>query len=459
VGFDAGGRSDLLLAEWFSGKGTSAGADEIWERLRPTDGEWLREVDETLRVGTWAETKDLQEKLADLLAADLGLAAPDDALGFELSLGATEHNGWSYFWREKGEAKPGAARQAESWQVLSPVRGQAFGVRDLNRFIQHRYRRRTIESAKKRWQRKIPKPMGPEEIVYGDKVINVENRRLSDVFPKEDAMRYVANGEIGIAVGQWRSKKMKKAPWKLAVEFSSQIGFEYGFSKWAFGEEGSPQLELAYAITVHKSQGSEFGNTYLVVPNPCPILSRELLYTALTRQRQRVTLLYQGDIGELRGFASPERGETATRLTNLFKAPKPVKVQERFLEDGLIHRTRRGDLVRSKSEVIIADMLYDKGVDYSYERKLEFADGSFRYPDFTIEDDESGTTVYWEHLGMLGDSAYRKRWDRKLEWYRAHAILPSDEEGKREATLHVTADDPQGGIDAAAIAESVNRLL
>jgi hypothetical protein len=458
-GFDAGGRSDLLLAEWFSGKGTSAGADEIWESLRPAEGEWLRDVDETLRVGTWAETKDLQEKLADLLAADLGLDGPDDAAGFERSLGASEHNGWNYFWREKGEGKPGAARQAESWQILSPVRGQPFGVRDLNRFVQHRYRRKTIDSAKKKWQRKIPKPMGPEEVIYGDKVINVENRRINDVFPKDGGLGYVANGEIGIAVGQFRSKNFKRAPWKLTVEFSSQIGFEYGFSSWAFGEEGSPQLELAYAITVHKSQGSEFESTYLVVPNPCPILSRELLYTALTRQRRKVTLLYQGDIGELKSFAGPEHGETATRLTNLFRPPKPVKVHERFLEDGLIHRTQRGDLVRSKSEVIIADLLHGKGVDYSYERKLELGDGTYRYPDFTIEDDESGLTIYWEHLGMLGDSEYRKRWERKLEWYRVHGILTAEEEGEREATLHVTADDLKGGIDAAAIAQSIDRLL
>jgi hypothetical protein len=459
VDFDAGGRSDLLLAEWFSGKGTSAGADEIWERLRPAQGEWLREVDKTLRVGAWTETRDLQEKLAELLAADLELAGPEDFAGFERSIGASEFNGWNYFWREKGEERPGAARRAESWQILSPVRGQTFGVRDLNRFVQQRYRGRTIESAKRRWRRKIPKPMGPEEIVYGDKVINAENRRVNDVYPKQEAMRYVANGEIGIAVGQLRTKKMKKAPWKLTVEFSSQLGFEYGFSKWAFGEEGSPQLELAYAITVHRAQGSEFNSTYLVVPDPCPVLSRELLYTALTRQRERVTLLYQGDVGELKAFAAPERGETAKRLTNLFQPPRPVKVQERVLEEGLIHRTQRGDLVRSKSEVIIADLLHGKGVDYAYERRLEFADGSYRYPDFTLEDDETGLTVYWEHLGMLGHSQYRRRWERKLEWYRAHGILPSDEEGEREATLFVTVDDPQGGIDSAAIAADVAALL
>jgi len=52
-------------------------------------------------------------------------------------------------------------------------------------------------------------------------------------------------------------------------------------------------LELAYALTIHKAQGSEFGMTFVVIPNPCRLLSRELLYTALTRQREQVVLFHQ----------------------------------------------------------------------------------------------------------------------------------------------------------------------
>ena len=45
---------------------------------------------------------------------------------------------------------------------------------------------------------------------------------------------------------------------------------------------------------MHKSQGSEFGTVFLALPNPCRLLSRELLYTALTRQKERVVILRQG---------------------------------------------------------------------------------------------------------------------------------------------------------------------
>ena len=147
-------------------------------------------------------------------------------------------------------------------------------------------------------------------------------------------------------------------------------------------------LELAYALTVHKSQGSEFGTVILVLPNPCRLLSRELLYTALTRQKDRIVILHQGPRTELRKYSSDDRSETARRLTNLFVAPSPVEIDGRFFEENLIHRTARGEMVRSKSEVIIADHLADKGVDYGYEQPLTI-EGVTKYPDFTIEDMES----------------------------------------------------------------------
>ena len=133
--------------------------------------------------------------------------------------------------------------------------------------------------------------MGPEEIVYGDKVINLDNTdpslpwyRHRKVYPAKDSP-YIANGEIGMAVGFFRKKGLPDLRYKLEVEFSSQPRFKYDFTDRDFSEEGSPALELAYALTVHKSQGSEFGTVFLVLPNPCGLLSRELLYTALTRQR------------------------------------------------------------------------------------------------------------------------------------------------------------------------------
>ena len=170
----------------------------------------------------------------------------------------------------------------------------------LNRMIQTRFRKRALSWATPEvyWQRKTTQPMGRHGILYGDKVINVKNAPRDDMWPEESGQGYVANGEVGIVVGQYKGQswRPKKLPWKLEVEFSSQRGAKYGYGKWEFTEEGDQPLELAYALTIYKSQGSEFETVLLVVPNPCRLLSPELLYTALTRQRRRIVLLHQGPL-------------------------------------------------------------------------------------------------------------------------------------------------------------------
>jgi len=219
--------------------------------------------------------------------------------------------------------------------------------------------------------------MGRQGILYGDKVINTENQQRYRVWPEEGALRYVANGEIGIVVGQFkrRNATYKGPPWKLEVEFSSQPAFKYDYGGRDFGEEAEPTLELAYVLTIHKAQGSEFGIVLVVLPNPCRLLMRELVYTALTRQQDRIVIFHQGNRHDLKRYSEGYYSESAHRLTNLFRPPHPVELRDRFLEEGLIHRTRSGDSVRSKSEVIIADLLYSKGSDYIYELRLTGKDG------------------------------------------------------------------------------------
>jgi hypothetical protein len=304
----------------------------------------------------------------------------------------------------------------------------------------------------------IPKPMGIEQIVYGDKVINIRNHPRKKVYPTDDASMYIANGEIGMVVGQFRTKNMKGPPWLLKVEFSSQPRYGYDFSQKDFGEEADPYLELAYALTVHKAQGSEFGKVILTLPNPCRLLSRELLYTALTRQQDRIVILHQGNRSDLKKFASDEFSETARRLTNLFVEPKPVEVKGRFYENRLIHCTLKGDFVRSKSELTIADRLTSNGVEYIYEQPLTIGNQT-RYPDFTIENVESGRKIFWEHCGLLLDPEYKKRWERKLEWYRSNKILPHEEGEGENGILIVTQDGERGEISSKEIDQIIKSVI
>jgi UvrD-like helicase family protein len=309
----------------------------------------------------------------------------------------------------------------------------------------------------------VPRPFGPQSILYGDKVINVVNQKRRDVWPSPEGEAYIANGDLGMVVGQYKTKKFKGLPWKLEVEFAGQLGHKYGFGTWEFGDEAVNPLELAYALTVHKTQGSEFGITFLVLPHPCWLLSRELLYTALTRHRDRLIILHQGPLTDFRRFGSEEHSEIARRMTNLFMEPAPREVvaagEARFLEEGLIHRTERGDLVRSKSELVIAEKLHARGIEYAYEQPLSLGQGRTRYPDFTIADHARGVTFYWEHLGLLDDPGYRARWNRKRAEYLAAGIKPWQDGGGSEGTLIETRDEPGGGLDAAMIAKLIEEVL
>lgn len=118
-----------------------------------------------------------------------------------------------------------------------------------------------------------------------------------------------------------------------------------------------------------------------------------------------------------------------------------------YLRENLIHRTSFGLLVRSKSELMIAEILYELGVEFYYEKRLLLQDEDGQphevYPDFTIVLN-NGRVYHWEHKGMYGDEAYAARdLDKMLLYYR-NGIYPP-------VNLIITMDSPQGGLDASAV--------
>ena len=86
---------------------------------------------------------------------------------------------------------------------------------------------------------------------------------------------------------------------------------------------------------------------------------------------------------------------TARRLTNLFRPPAPLTVDGALVDSAHLHRTANGEMVCSKSEVIIADLFKRLDVRYEYEQELRMDDGSWRLPDFTIPL-PGGGVVYWD---------------------------------------------------------------
>lgn len=97
--------------------------------------------------------------------------------------------------------------------------------------------------------------------------------------------------------------------------------------------------------------------------------------------------------------------------------------------ENLRYDTEQGDIVRSKSEVIIADILYRnrKDILYKYERPLQVVENGRDktiYPDFTILNKHTGKIMYWEHAGRMDDSYYSNEFVRKMNTYIANDLLP-----------------------------------
>lgn len=81
-----------------------------------------------------------------------------------------------------------------------------------------------------------------------------------------------------------------------------------------------------------------------------------------------------------------------------------------------VHETLDGNFVRSKSEVIISNLLFQAGIKYEYEKPLYYEGGKHIMPDFTLFLPNK-KEIYWEHVGMLGKESYDANWSKKIDVY------------------------------------------
>jgi hypothetical protein len=269
-------------------------------------------------------------------------------------------------------------------------------------------------------------------ITLFDKVMQIRNRGTHDPIEAYDfdtrktEKVNIFNGELGMVAphafdkDKWKSPRFRLQ--SFSVKFARKENLSVGFGK-IYGrreEKVEDNLELAYAISVHKAQGSEFERVYFVLPQKSALLSRELLYTGLTRATSHCTVLIEQDLGSVFRMTRPESSQLLKVGSSLFtfRAVPDDLAQLRlpsFLEEYRIHRSLADIMVRSKSEVIIANLLFDRDIPFLYEKPLYAKDGSFYLPDFTVE--FQGRTYYWEHLGILEQDEYRRRWEVKKDWY------------------------------------------
>ena len=162
-------------------------------------------------------------------------------------------------------------------QVLTPMRKGLLGVERLNQILQ-RYLNPPDASKKE-------KEIGQGLFREGDKIMQVRNNyqleweiRGRYEIPIEKGVG-VFNGDTGII--------------KTINEFAETAEVEFEDGRWAeYSFKQLDELELAYAVTIHKSQGSEYPAVIIpLLSGPRMLMNRNLLYTAVTRARKCVTVV------------------------------------------------------------------------------------------------------------------------------------------------------------------------
>ena len=407
------GDSDILaLASWFSGTKPSKNADEIFDKIQQG------ELSGDLSVYSWKDESVLKETIVEVLEKELDKK--------ELSLKERIFNAIGINDLEAAKSNPGVV---EGFQVLSPVKNPVWGTYQLNTQFQD-----LVGYSKLKYFTTIH----PNKLYSGDKVIQLKNEKLTSYPSKKE--KQLSNGQIGFV--SFANKDSAKV-------YFSGISNEMFYYRPQNSDENEPKIDLAYAITIHKSQGSDFNTVLVVLPKSGLILSRELIYTALTRAKKKLILLVEDNMQWLMEYSKPQQSILARRNTNLFEySVREESVSVPFVE-GLIHKTLSGVIVRSKSEVIIANELFNEDIKFEYEKLIE-ENGHRCIPDFTFED-ASGDTIIWEHLGLLDNPSYKASWEKKLAFYNSIGF-------EENVNLFTTRDHEDGSIDSTEIKEVVDKI-
>lgn len=173
-------------------------------------------------------------------------------------------------------------------QLLCAVRSGPWGVEALNQRIARHLRDLDLISGGEQWYQGRPVLVTRNDYALG-----------------------LMNGDVGITLAYpWRGadERIRRV---LRVAFPAGDGS--GRIKWLLPSRLN-DLETVFAMTVHKSQGSEFAHTALVLPDrPVPVLTRELVYTGITRARRRFTLITAAD-----GILAHAVGRRVHRVSGLF---------------------------------------------------------------------------------------------------------------------------------------------
>lgn len=192
-------------------------------------------------------------------------------------------------------------------QVLTPMRKGLLGVERLNKILQEYINPASKEKEEYQYKEGLFRE--------GDKIMQIKNNYQ---IPWEVRSKYgfavdkglgIFNGDMGVI------KKINSYTEMMLIEFDDERVVEYPFKLLE-------ELDLAYAVTIHKSQGSEYPAVVIpLLSGPRMLMNRNLLYTAVTRARKCVTL-----VGDEHAFYS--------MIHNTMEQKRYSGLKHRLLEDA-----------------------------------------------------------------------------------------------------------------------------
>ena len=192
-------------------------------------------------------------------------------------------------------------------QVLTPMRKGNLGCETLNGILQQYLN--PPEKGKKEHH------VGDTIYREGDKVMQVKNNYQME-WEIQGAFGITVDKGMGVFNGDMgRILSISEGAGTMVVEFDEHKRVNYSFSSLE-------ELELSYAVTIHKSQGSEYPAVILpILTGPRMLFNRNLLYTGITRAKSVVTILGRSDtVREMIQNADPNRRFTSleTRIREIY---------------------------------------------------------------------------------------------------------------------------------------------
>ena len=130
----------------------------------------------------------------------------------------------------------------------------------------------------------------------------------------------------------------------------------------------------------------------------------------------------------------------------------------RAFPENMIYETEKGEMVRSKSEVIIANVLYHHReiLEYRYEKPLELKTKDGKYivihPDFTIINKKTGKIYYYEHAGCMSDAKYASDFVKKINLYANNNIIQGSQ-------LLVSYEAEDASLDINCVKKLVRSII